>query len=303
MQRAGRDAYALTLKLFRSRSLAEAYIADTPDAAAIVALFDAVYARYRVRLGAKLLTPSEVERRALTLIRHPEALRRLTSRYSVLLVDEFQDVNPLQGEFFRALETGGLTTEVVGDPKQSIYGFRHADVEVFRAALAAGEVQPPLAETRRHAAVINRFLNHLTRSFAAQHWGFSELEAPAVTAVGPQAEKTGRVEVHWVTGSEPVADLRAYEAQVLASRLADLSGTYAPHEMAVLAKSHAGLGYVEAALREVGLPSVLLQGRGYYERLEIRDLYHALQVGSRARRLQPRGVAQKPVCRFDDARH
>ena len=279
VQRAGRDAYALTLKLFRSRSLAETYTAATPDAAAVVALFDAVYARYRVRLGAKLLTPAEVERRALTLIRHPEALKRLTSRYSVLLVDEFQDVNPLQGEFFRALETGGLITEVVGDPKQSIYGFRHADVEVFRAALATGEVQPPLAETRRHAAVINRFLNHLTRSFAAQNWGFSALEAPAVTTVGPQAEKTGRVELHWVTGSEPVADLRAYEARVLASRLADLSGTYAPHEMAVLAKSHAGLGYLEAALREVGLPSVLLQGRGYYERLEIRDLYHALQVG------------------------
>ena len=81
VQRAGRDAYALTLKLFRSRSLAEAYTAGTtagttgvtPDAAAVVALFDAVYARYRVRLGAKLLTPSEVERRALTLIRHPEA--------------------------------------------------------------------------------------------------------------------------------------------------------------------------------------------------------------------------------------
>ena len=58
----------------------------------------------------------------------------------MLLVDEFQDVNPLQGAFFRALEQGGLQTEVVGDPKQSIYGFRHADVEVFRAALAEGEV-------------------------------------------------------------------------------------------------------------------------------------------------------------------
>ena len=285
---AGRDAYALTLKLFRSRSLAEQYSADKTNAeeVAVVALFDAVYARYRVRLGAKLLTPSEVERRALTLIRHPEALKRLTSRYQVLLVDEFQDVNPLQGAFFRALETGGLVTEVVGDPKQSIYGFRHADVEVFRAALATGEVQPPLAQTRRHAFVINRFLNHLTRNFAQRDWGFSALEAPEVTSVGPQAEKTGRVELHWVTGSVPVAELRAYEAQVLASRLLDLSARYAPHEMAVLARSHAGLGHVEAALREVGLPSVLLQGRGYYERLEIRDLYHALQVG-----LEPSGYS------------
>ena len=244
-----------------------------------MALFEAVYARYRVRLGAKLLAPSEVERRALTLIRHPAAMSRLTSRYRMLLIDEFQDVNPLQGLFFRALEAGGLETEVVGDPKQSIYGFRHADVEVFRRALASGVAQPPLAETRRHAGVVTRFLNHLTREFAERGWGFSALEAPTVRGVGAQVEKTGRVEVHWVTGSNPVAELRAFEAQVLASRLAALSATYAPHEMAVLARSHAGLGVVEAALREVGLPSVLLQGRGYFERLEIRDLYHALKVG------------------------
>ena len=288
VREAGPNAGALALQLFRSRSLAESYRVDDPDPAeaALLRLYDAVYDRYRVRLGAKLLAPSEVERRALTLTKHPQALARLVARYQVLLVDEFQDVNPLQGVFFRALEAGGLKTEVVGDPKQSIYGFRHADVEVFRRALATGTALPPLAETRRHAAVLTRFLNHLTRGFAERDWGFSKLEAPDVRGVGAQADKTGRVEIHWVTGAEKVGELRAYEALVLASRLGALSADYAPHEMAVLARSHAGLGLIEAALREIGLPAVLLQGRGYYERLEIRDLYHALQVG-----LEPSGYS------------
>ncbi|WP_201406927.1 hypothetical protein, partial [Mycobacterium intracellulare] len=122
---------------------------------------------------------------------------------------------------------------------------------------------------------MNRFLNHLTRSLAERGWGFSALEAPEVTTVGPQADTSGRVEIHWVTGDAKMDDLRTYEARVLASRLADLSERYPPHEMAVLTKTHASLGIIETALREVGLPSVLLQGRGYYERLEIRDLYHA----------------------------
>lgn len=286
VREAGAGAKALTLKLFKDRSLSEHYRADEPEAAAALRLFEAVYGRYRARLGSKLLAPSEVERRALTLLKHPEALARLVGRFEVLLVDEFQDVNPLQGTFFRLLEAGGLQLEVVGDPKQSIYGFRHADVEVFRAALATGEVQTPLAETRRHAVVVNRFLNHLTRSLAERGWGFSALEAPEVKAVGPQADRAGRVEIHWVTGDARMDDLRAYEARVLASRLVGLSDRYPPHEMAVLTKTHASLGLVETALREVGLPSVLLQGRGYYERLEIRDLYHALRVG-----LEPAGYS------------
>ncbi len=288
VQAAGPNLQAHALSLFRSRSLAERYAVESGDqgAAALVRVYEAVYDRYRVRLGAKLLTPSELERRSLLLIGHPAALARLAQRYAVLLVDEFQDVNPVQGTFFRALEAGGLATEVVGDPKQSIYGFRHADVEVFRRALREGDVQEPLAETRRHAAVVTRFLNHLTRTFAERSWGFEALEAPEVRSVGPQADKTGRVEIHWVADSAPVADLRTYEAQVLASRLLELSARYAPHEMAVLARSHASLIIIERALREVGLPPVLLQGRGYYERLEIRDLYQALRAG-----LEPSGYS------------
>ena len=49
--------------------------------------------------------------------------------------------------------------------------------------------------------------------------------------------------------------------------------------MAVLARAYAGLAQVETALQKADLPYVMLQGRGYYERVEVRDLYHALKVG------------------------
>ncbi|UCH25370.1 MAG: UvrD-helicase domain-containing protein [Trueperaceae bacterium] len=278
----GDEALPMLLTLFGQRSLTEAFESeDHPMNSALVKLFDAAYKRFELRLGSQLLPPSEVERRALKLVRNGKALARLRERFRLVLVDEFQDVNPLQGHFFEQLERGGVQIEVVGDPKQSIYGFRNADVEVFRRAMREGEELPALDRTWRHARVVARFLNHMTRTLAAEEMGFGRREAPEVEASGAQREVAGRVEIHWVTDDAPIAELRTTEARVLASRLRELHETYgyAYSDMAVLARSYAGLSQVEEALRADDLPYVLLQGRGYYERLEIRDLYHALHVG------------------------
>ena len=274
------EAAPLVMHLFAQRSLTERFRSgeDAKDVA-LLKLYDAVYDRYRVRLGARLLPPAEVERRALVLVQTKGALERLAQRYRVVLVDEFQDVNPLQGTFFERLEASGIHIEVVGDPKQSIYGFRSADVEVFRRALNSGDVLPPLDQTRRHAAVVTRFLNGMTSAFAERNLGFGKAEAPEVFAAGEQAAKRGRVELHWVVGDAPVGDLRRFEAKVLAEQLEALSEHYPLNQMAVLAKSYAGLAHMEEALDAADLPYVLLQGRGYYERIEVRDLYHALRVG------------------------
>lgn len=297
----GDDANRLLLTLFGGRSLVESYVADDhPIHEALLAIFEAVYKRFELRLGAALLPPSEVERRALRLVGSRKALSRLAGRYRVVLVDEFQDVNPLQGRFFRALEAGGVRVEAVGDPKQSIYGFRHADVGVFRRALVEGERLPPLDQTRRHAPVLNRFLNHMTRTFAEEGMGFGHEEAPEVSVAGERAQAEGRVELHWVTGDEPVGVLRVREADILASRLRAFHEQGYPYsEMAVLARSYAGLALVEGALERAGLPYVFVQGRGYFERLEVRDLYHALRVGLDARGLSLAAWLRSPFARLE----
>src|SRR5262249_38958436 len=67
--------------------------------------------------------------------------RAWAERFELLMVDELQDVNPRQLALLRALERENLFT--VGDEWQSIYGFRHADVKLFRvrAAELAGRGQ------------------------------------------------------------------------------------------------------------------------------------------------------------------
>jgi ATP-dependent helicase/nuclease subunit A len=297
----GDDAERLLLGVFQQRSLTEIFESDdNPTNLALQKLFDAAYKKFEVRLGATLLPPSEVERRAIKMIRNKSAVERLTSRYKLVLVDEFQDVNPLQGTYFEALEQAGMTTEVVGDPKQSIYGFRNADVGVFRRALATGERLEPLTHTRRHALVVSRFLNHMTTTLAANNMGFGAEEAPVVETKGEQENTQGRVELHWITGDEPIAQLRKMEAKVLAERLQQLhSEGYSYNDMAVLARSYAGLEQVEAALQQANLPYVLLQGRGYFERTEIRDVYHALKVGINASGLSFGAWLRGPFAQLD----
>ncbi len=282
----------LVLKLFNNRSLCDDFQSNDPKSQALINIYARAYDRYRVRLGATLLPPSEIERRALAMVNHKMCIERLAQRFKVVLVDEYQDVNPMQGRFFATLEETGIRVEIVGDPKQSIYGFRNADVDVFREARKKGEELEPLITTRRHASYITRFLNKMTGSFAEQDLGFSVDEAPDVKRPEDEGEDSyynrniGRVEIHWILATpdnEPIADLRRYEAKILAGQIKQLvdspDNNYHSGDVAVLARSYAGLQLMEEALASIGLDYVLLQGRGYFERLEVRDLYHALRVG------------------------
>ena len=288
-RRLGSRAGAHLRKLFQGRSLsadlrpADAHAADLTD------LFEAAYARYRQRLGPASLAPAEVEREGLRLVASPSLGRRVVARYPLLLVDEYQDVNPLQGAVFERLEALGARLEVVGDPKQSIYGFRHADVEVFRraarAAAEAGALEPPLVHTRRHARRVAGFLNHLTATLAAHGLGVAPDEAPPVAVAGAQAEREGSVECLWWRDEErSLPDLRRAEAEGLALRLRAWHARGVPYgSMALLARSRLALGRAGQALQRTGVPVVLRQGRGFFERPEVRDLYHAVRVGLGAR--------------------
>lgn len=272
------------LHLFGKRSLVEQYRAAPGEAnEALLKVYQTVYGAYEARLGANLLSPSEVERRAIELTRKPKALERVLERVHVLLVDEYQDVNPLQGAFFEALERQGLPIEVVGDPKQSIYAFRSADVAVFRKAMQEGQVLPPLAQTYRHSQTLVRFLNRLTAALAKGGLGFGPEEAPEVQGTRPEP---GKLEIHWVEGEASLDEMRLQEAWILAGRLKLLSSQVDYSQMAVLVRSYSSVPFLERAFSQAGLPYVLLQGRGYYERQEVRDLYHALKAA-----LDPRGIS------------
>ncbi len=112
----------------------------------------------------------DLELRALALLERPEVLSRTAERYQFFLVDEFQDTNDLQRRLLErlALREGSRDAAnlfIVGDRKQSIYGFRGADVDVFReissAIVAAGGEAMPLPLNFRSQPPLINFFNYL----------------------------------------------------------------------------------------------------------------------------------------------
>lgn len=79
---------------------------------------------------ARVLTFADLEVYALQAVQNPQVQAYYQQRWKVFLVDEFQDTNPTQAEFLEDL-TQKCQLTIVGDQKQSIYGFRRADVRVF----------------------------------------------------------------------------------------------------------------------------------------------------------------------------
>jgi exodeoxyribonuclease V beta subunit len=78
------------------------------------------------------------------------ARERLRSRYDVVLVDEFQDTDPIQWQILhRAFATGGVTLVLIADPKQAIYAFRGADVYAYLMASKMAQTRATLLENRR----------------------------------------------------------------------------------------------------------------------------------------------------------
>ena len=207
------------------------------------------------------------------------------------MVDEFQDTNRLQLDILEALERDNLFA--VGDEFQSIYGFRHADVTIFRERRAA------LGEERTRLLTANfrsreELLDVLNGAFAPQ-WAerFAPLLAGGTESdsgelrlfdPGEPGDTEPRVELlvtdsrGWedddrlgLTGVEAKPHRRA-EARVIAHRLRrELEAGRAARDIVVLVRATASLRLFEEALEEQGVPTYVVGGRGYWSQQPVRD--------------------------------
>lgn len=86
----------------------------------------------KAKYQQRILDFNDLEVHALQALADPTVQHYYAQRWKVFLIDEFQDTNPIQGQLLETL-TANATLTIVGDPKQSIYSFRRADVRVFQA--------------------------------------------------------------------------------------------------------------------------------------------------------------------------
>ncbi len=259
----------------------------------------------------------DLEVRALELLARPEVVTRAAERYKFFLVDEFQDTNDLQRHLLERLalqksrrETANLF--IVGDRKQSIYGFRGADVDVFRELTKTlnangGEERQLLLNFRSQPALIH-FYNYLFRRLFQPKEEITEQERVELGYVGHEPSEAKRelrdggplVEVMITTetsgdNGDPKAEQtsRELDAEQLAQRIILLTGIdiTAPmntdsattgrvvrhSDIALLFRAMTNVGIYESAFRRANIPYQTVLGRGFYEREEITDLIQLLR--------------------------
>jgi ATP-dependent helicase/nuclease subunit A len=217
---------------------------------------------------------------ARDLLRNHAAVREAVRlRFRLVMVDEFQDTNRLQCELID-LVAHPEATEVftVGDEFQSIYGFRHADVEVFRERRAAASNLLTLRDNYRSRPQVLAAVNFLFSGAFGDE--FQPLAAsvefadpvfghPVELLVTDKSSYT-RSQEHWRRG----------EARRIAERVRELVdvGEATPGEMAVLFAAGTDAELYEEELRRLGLPTYRATGRGYFGQQQVADLLAYLRL-------------------------
>ncbi|MEU5597090.1 ATP-dependent DNA helicase [Streptomyces sp. NPDC020298] len=147
-----------------------------------------------------VLDYAELVHRAVLLARRPETAARLAARYDAVYIDEYQDTDPAQVRLLHALAGGGRTLVAFGDPDQSIYAFRGADVNGildFPQAFPRADGRPAAVEVLRTSRRSGAALLAATR-LLTQRMPLTRLPADKVRAhreLTPVRD-SGRVEVY-----------------------------------------------------------------------------------------------------------
>ncbi|MHA6618593.1 UvrD-helicase domain-containing protein [Pseudonocardia sp. DLS-67] len=205
------------------------------------------------------------------------AAARLRARYRVVLVDEFQDTDPVQWQILRRAFHGSTTLVLIGDPKQAIYAFRGADVVSYLDATEAADHHATLARNWRSDAVL---LDALDTVFAGAALGDPRITVHPVESAHPGSRLRGapvdtpfRLRVASRAGLPKaprrdlavVAPARELVARDAASDIAALLGSaatvggepVAPGDVAVLVRTNDQGAMIRQALAAVGVPAVL----------------------------------------------
>jgi ATP-dependent helicase/nuclease subunit A len=227
---------------------------------------------------------------AARLLERAEIGQAYRGRFSHLLVDEFQDTNRLQLRLIEALQGPKSQLVVVGDELQSIYSFRHADLDVFRRRREQIDADP------------NAELMQLSGNFRSRPEVIAAVNLFGATLLGaayrplrvgaPPADPAPRgrgpaVELHLTARDgwdaegielEPAIDGRTplnclAEARTLAARLRELHEAGVERgAMVVLLRAFTHLDAYEDSLARAGLRPYVVGGRGYWSQQQVADV-------------------------------
>ena len=234
------------------------------------------------------------------LLRNDAVRRAVQHRVRLLVLDEFQDVDPVQRDIAYLLAGIGASDPeptriiLVGDPKQSIYGFRRADVTLWNEVAGQfddgqGKVLPLGENFRSKAAIlgmvdatVGRKLDEPVADDGQRRpfeVGYAPLDARADGAEGDHAVEFLVVPAADDGKTRKAEEVRDLEAAGVARRMTELHDEGVAYgDMAILLAGWGAVAKYEAALKQAGIPSYVLRSEGFWQAREVLDCVLALRA-------------------------
>ncbi len=261
----------------------------------LLQLYDLILKNYqKMKFIQGKLDNEDLQLRTVNLLKNVETVsQNIRGQYEYYMIDEYQDTNELQYELVNLL-TNNLNESnlfIVGDPKQSIYGFRGADVRVFddtkqKIEEHNGEVIS-LQENYRSLRDVVGFVNYF---FEKQFEGVFENEFEVIYEPLNKARVAGgngAVEIILRNEEDEVSE-SVFIAQKIKSMIDSKEEIWERGDnneyprpikhgdITILIRARSHLPIIEVALNEFGIPYLTSGGIGFYQRQEIYDFWNYL---------------------------
>lgn len=254
--------------------------------------------------GREVLDFRDLLVRARDLLQQEPIRRAVRDRYDVVLVDEFQDTDPVQAQIVRALRTSDDGTELlpsglflVGDRKQSIYGFRGADVGVFedfvREVVEGGGTRVALTTSYRSGPRLIHAVNALCAEVFGRTGEFATGYDPERDDLVPfrGASREGpRVEVLDGSDTEGLRPITR-EARMACRRIAQMlrdeetlverdgePTAVKAGDIAILLPVFTHIQVWVEELTRCDVPFFVVKGHGFFDAQEVRDVVRVLDL-------------------------
>ena len=263
----------------------------------LLSLYKRILNAYQTdKLSQGTLDFADLQLKTRDLLRDNEEVRQeLIERHEYYMVDEYQDTNELQYElvmlFTNDLKAANLF--IVGDPKQSIYGFRGADVRVFEKTkqkiIDKGGCDVALTENFRSLSApigfVNYFFDRLMGDGNETEFEVSYLpltQARPVNAngsteilLGKQGDEAAN---EYTLIAQHIKNMKADEVEIWerGDNVVETKRSIQYGDIAILIRSRRHLPDIEHALLEADVPYLTTGGVGFYQRQEIYDIWNYL---------------------------
>jgi ATP-dependent exoDNAse (exonuclease V) beta subunit len=257
-----------------------------------------LYQDLKIRAG--LVDFSDMVHLAERILSTPEFLAEAKANYDCLIIDEFQDTNPLQFSLLRQFQKAGLPTLIVGDLKQSIMGFQGSDARLFSGLLAQGEqdtqtVVDELKNNWRSTPELMVFINVVGKSlYQDSYQSLSVVDAAKYGSELVPVQQLVFDKTNWgAQKSKNKASIQEEGQYALASHLNDLlqqdiqvtdkhtgqKRPLKPSDIAVLAPKNTRLSAFAKQLKKFGIQTKLSQ-QGFLETEAVQWVLCGLQFVS-----------------------